>query len=58
MIGTTRGWIEKFNVQLGVSRGCYVVMSESRRRGHDGEVVGVACDSTNSLMIVQGIMGI
>ncbi|KAL4559717.1 hypothetical protein LXL04_031862 [Taraxacum kok-saghyz] len=56
-IGTAGGWIEKFNLQLGVSRGCYVDMSESRRCGHDGEVVGVACDSTNSLMISAGYNG-
>ncbi|KAL4568093.1 hypothetical protein LXL04_023694 [Taraxacum kok-saghyz] len=49
VLGTAGGWIEKFNLHSCVSRGCYVVMSESRRCSHDGEVVGVACDSTNSL---------
>ncbi|KAL4591371.1 hypothetical protein LXL04_004332 [Taraxacum kok-saghyz] len=57
VIGTAGGWIEKFNLQSGVSRGCYVDMSENRRCGHDGEVVGVACDSTNSLMISAGYNG-
>lgn len=40
-----------------MSRGCYVDMSEKGSCAHDGEVVGVACDSTNSLMISAGYNG-
>jgi U3 small nucleolar RNA-associated protein 21 len=32
-------------------------MSEKRSCAHDGEVVGVACDSTNTLMISAGYHG-
>ncbi|KAK7376647.1 hypothetical protein VNO80_02061 [Phaseolus coccineus] len=32
-------------------------MSESRSCAHDGEVVGVACDSTNALLINAGYQG-
>lgn len=32
-------------------------VSEKRNSAHDGEVVGVACDSTNSLMISGGYNG-
>ncbi|KAK3023814.1 hypothetical protein RJ639_044738 [Escallonia herrerae] len=57
VIGTAGGWIERFNLQSGISRGSYVDMSESRSCAHDGEVVGVACDSTNTLMISAGYHG-
>ncbi|KAL7615945.1 hypothetical protein Lser_V15G01030 [Lactuca serriola] len=57
ILGTAGGWIEKFNLQSGMSRGCYVDMSEKGSCAHDGEVVGVACDSTNSLMISAGYNG-
>ena len=40
-----------------MSRGSYVDMSEERSSAHNGEVVGVACDSTNSLMISAGYNG-
>lgn len=32
-------------------------MLEGGRSAHDGEVVGVACDSTNTLMISAGYHG-
>ncbi|GJQ99218.1 U3 small nucleolar RNA-associated protein 21 [Tanacetum coccineum] len=56
VIGTAGGWIEKFNLQSGISRGSYVDMAE-KSRAHNGEVVGVACDSTNFLMISAGYNG-
>ncbi|XP_076926434.1 uncharacterized protein LOC143589601 [Bidens hawaiensis] len=57
IIGTAAGWIEKFNLQSGMSRGSYVDVLEKRNLAHDGEVVGVACDSTNLLMISAGYNG-
>ncbi|XP_059453990.1 U3 small nucleolar RNA-associated protein 21 homolog isoform X2 [Corylus avellana] len=57
VLGTAGGWIERFNLQSGISRGSYLDMSETRSCAHDGEVVGVACDSTNTLMISAGYHG-
>lgn len=57
MLGTASGWIEKFNLQSGISRGAYIDTSEPKNCAHDGEVVGVACDSTNTLMISAGYHG-
>ncbi|XP_059651888.1 U3 small nucleolar RNA-associated protein 21 homolog [Cornus florida] len=57
VLGTAGGWIERFNLQSGISRGSYVDSSESRSCAHDGEVVGIACDSTNTLMISAGYHG-
>lgn len=57
VLGTEGGWIERFNLQSGVSRGSYVDISETRSCAHDGEVVGVACDATNSIMISAGYHG-
>ncbi|KAM7486461.1 hypothetical protein LguiA_002470 [Lonicera macranthoides] len=57
VIGTAGGWIERFNLQSGISRGSYVDMLEKSSCAHDGEVVGVACDSTNTLMISAGYLG-
>lgn len=57
VLGTAGGWIERFNLQSGLSRGSYLDKSERRSCGHDGEVVGVACDSTNTLMISAGYHG-
>ncbi|CAK9147531.1 unnamed protein product [Ilex paraguariensis] len=57
VLGTAGGWIERFNLQSGISRGSYVDISERKSCGHDGEVVGVACDSTNTLMISAGFHG-
>ncbi|CAL5330714.1 unnamed protein product [Camellia sinensis] len=57
VLGTAGGWIERFNLQSGISRGSYVDMSERNSCAHDVEVVGVACDSTNTLMISAGHHG-
>lgn len=57
MLGTAGGWIERFNLQSGISRGSYHDISERRGIAHDGEVVGIACDSTNTLMISAGYLG-
>lgn len=57
ILGTAGGWVERFNLQSGMSRGSYVDLSEGRRCAHDAEVVGVACDSTNSLLISVGYHG-
>ncbi|PKA52914.1 Katanin p80 WD40 repeat-containing subunit B1 like [Apostasia shenzhenica] len=57
VLGTEGGWIERFNLQSGISRGIYVDISEQRKRAHGGEVVGVACDATNCVMISAGYHG-
>lgn len=57
VLGTAGGWIERFNLQSGISRGSYVDISEKRSCAHVGEVVGVACDSTNTLLISVGYHG-
>ncbi|KAA3471620.1 WD repeat-containing protein 36 isoform X3 [Gossypium australe] len=55
VLGTAGGWIERFNLQSGISRGSYV--DTPKASAHDAEVVGVACDSTNTLMISAGYHG-
>ncbi|KAM1104538.1 hypothetical protein ACFX15_012545 [Malus domestica] len=57
VLGTADGWVERFNLQSGISRGSYLDTSERRSFAHDGEVVGIACDSTNTLMISAGYHG-
>nr|XP_008391429.2 U3 small nucleolar RNA-associated protein 21 homolog isoform X2 [Malus domestica] len=57
VLGTVDGWVERFNLQSGISRGSYMDTSERRSFAHDGEVVGIACDSTNTLMISAGYHG-
>ncbi|XP_031263908.1 U3 small nucleolar RNA-associated protein 21 homolog isoform X3 [Pistacia vera] len=57
VLGTAGGWIERFNLQSGISRGSYLDMSERKSCAHNGEVVGVACDSTNTLLISAGYHG-
>lgn len=57
VLGTEGGWIEKFNLQSGLSRGSYSDISVSRNCAHDGEVVGVACDATNSILMSGGYHG-
>ncbi|CAN1272073.1 U3 small nucleolar RNA-associated protein 21 homolog [Linum perenne] len=56
ILGTAGGWIERFNLQSGISRGSYLDPSE-RNLAHKGGVIGVACDSTNNLMISAGYRG-
>ncbi|KAL3832965.1 hypothetical protein ACJIZ3_007701 [Penstemon smallii] len=57
VIGTAGGWIERFNLQSGISRGSYIDISERKKRAHDGEVIGIACDSTNTIMTSAGYNG-
>ncbi|KAK1276546.1 hypothetical protein QJS04_geneDACA004157 [Acorus gramineus] len=57
VLGTEGGWIERFNLQSGISRGSYVDNTKGRSYAHVGEVVGVACDSTNCNMISAGYHG-
>ncbi|CAH9085598.1 unnamed protein product [Cuscuta epithymum] len=59
VLGTLGGWIERFNLQSGISRGSYSDCNSQGRNGyaHDGEVIGIACDSTNTLMISAGYQG-
>ncbi|KAI3414794.1 WD_REPEATS_REGION domain-containing protein [Psidium guajava] len=57
ILGTVGGWIERFNLQSGISRGSYIDQLEGTNHAHDGAVVGVACDSTNTLMISAGYAG-
>lgn len=57
ILGTAGGWVERFNLQSGISRGCYLDVLEERNCAHRGEVVGIACDSTNTLMISAGYHG-
>ncbi|XP_039138391.1 WD repeat-containing protein 36 [Dioscorea cayenensis subsp. rotundata] len=57
ILGTEDGWIERFNLQSGLSRGCYVDYSEGKNKAHQAEVVGVACDATNNVLISGGYHG-
>lgn len=57
VLGTAGGWVERFNLQSGISRGSYVNTSEADACAHDGEVVGLACDSTNTALISAGSHG-
>ncbi|CAA6672103.1 unnamed protein product [Spirodela intermedia] len=54
---TPDGWIERFNLQSGISRGIYLDASEGRSCAHACEVVGIACDATNSSLISAGYHG-
>ncbi|KAL6603057.1 hypothetical protein ACP70R_043418 [Stipagrostis hirtigluma subsp. patula] len=56
-LGTEGGWIEKFNLQSGISRGSYIDTSLPMQCAHDGEVVGLACDATNGSLISAGYHG-
>ncbi|XP_043708500.1 U3 small nucleolar RNA-associated protein 21 homolog [Telopea speciosissima] len=57
VLGTEGGWIERFNLQSGISRGSYIDINERSSGAHDSEVVGVACDATNTLMMSAGYRG-
>jgi len=57
ILGTEGGWIEKFNLQSGISRGSYIDTLMARQCAHDGEVVGLACDATNGSLISAGYHG-
>ncbi|KAL0552091.1 hypothetical protein IC582_011187 [Cucumis melo] len=56
-LGTEGGWIERFNLQSGASRGSYLDKMEGGSFAHVGEVVGLACDSTNTHVISAGVHG-
>lgn len=57
VLGTAGGWIERFNLQSGISRGSYIDVSEGKNCGHNGEIIGLACDSTNTVMVSAGFHG-
>lgn len=57
ILGTEGGWIEKFNLQSGFSRGSYIDTSLAMQCAHDGEVVGLACDARNGFLISAGYQG-
>ncbi|WMV10776.1 hypothetical protein MTR67_004161 [Solanum verrucosum] len=57
VLGTAGGWIERFNLQSGISRGNYVDALEGESAAHNGEVIGIACDATNTIMISAGYHG-
>ncbi|KAJ1260095.1 hypothetical protein BS78_10G205900 [Paspalum vaginatum] len=57
ILGTEGGWIEKFNLQSGISRGSYIDTLLAMQCAHDGEVVGLACDTTNGSLISAGYHG-
>lgn len=57
ILGTAGGWIERFNLQSGISRGSYLDALEGKGTAHDSEVIGLACDSTNTIMISAGYHG-
>ena len=47
--GTLSGWIEKFNIQSGASRGVY--------RGHTGAITGLATDASGATLISTSLDG-
>nr|XP_051203267.1 U3 small nucleolar RNA-associated protein 21 homolog isoform X4 [Lolium perenne] len=57
VLGTEGGWIEKFNLQSGISRASYIDGSLALQSAHEGEVVGLACDATNGSLISAGYRG-
>ncbi|KAK9106301.1 hypothetical protein Syun_022312 [Stephania yunnanensis] len=57
VLGTEGGWVERFNVQSGISRGSYLDITEGKSCAHDSAVVGVASDATNTHMISAGYRG-
>ncbi|EPS64844.1 hypothetical protein M569_09935, partial [Genlisea aurea] len=57
VIGNAGGRIERFNLQSGIFRGSYIDESEKKTCAHDSEVIGIACDSTNSIIISAGFLG-
>lgn len=54
MVGTEGGFIERFNLQSGQSRGTYGDSSLEGSPAHAGPVIGLACDATNTLMLSGG----
>eukprot|EP00252_Welwitschia_mirabilis_P019651 TRINITY_DN4608_c0_g1_i1.p1 TRINITY_DN4608_c0_g1~~TRINITY_DN4608_c0_g1_i1.p1 ORF type:complete len:897 (+),score=167.79 TRINITY_DN4608_c0_g1_i1:212-2902(+) len=56
VLGTEGGWIERFNLQSGISRGSYIDTAE-KHGAHSGAVVGIASDSCNTFLISGGYTG-
>ncbi|BBN05516.1 U3 small nucleolar RNA-associated protein 21 [Marchantia polymorpha subsp. ruderalis] len=54
VVGTEGGFIERFNLQSGQSRGTYGDSSLEGSPAHAGPVIGLACDATNTLMLSGG----
>lgn len=57
VLGTEGGWLERFNIQSGISRGTYIDIGEKQQCAHNGAVVGLACEATNTLLISGGYNG-
>ncbi|CAM6100981.1 unnamed protein product [Calypogeia fissa] len=53
ILGTEGGYIEKFNLQSGLNRGSYRDTT-LEQRAHEGAIVGLACDATNTLLLSAG----
>ncbi|MCO5584789.1 hypothetical protein L7F22_038721 [Adiantum nelumboides] len=51
IIGTEAGHVERFNIQSGLSRQTYHDLHLTDYKAHEGEVVGLACDGINNLII-------
>ncbi|KAH7352308.1 hypothetical protein KP509_19G039200 [Ceratopteris richardii] len=54
LIGTEEGYLERFNIQSGISRQVYHDVDLAELKAHWGAIVGIACDSTNTLIISGG----
>ncbi|KAJ7294300.1 hypothetical protein O6H91_Y267700 [Diphasiastrum complanatum] len=57
ILGTEKGYVERFNLQSGISRGCYVDVSDENSRAHIGALVGLAADSSNTSLLSGGYDG-
>ncbi|CAI9103007.1 OLC1v1001416C1 [Oldenlandia corymbosa var. corymbosa] len=57
LLGTAGGWIERFNLQSGLSRGSYIDVAEGIGCAHDNAVIGLACDATNTSLVTAGYGG-
>lgn len=53
ILGTEGGYIEKFNLQSGLNRGAYRATALNQW-AHEGAIVGLACDATNTLLLSAG----
>jgi U3 small nucleolar RNA-associated protein 21 len=57
VLGTEAGWIECFNLQSGIRRGTFEDPAVGELRGHNGPVLGLTSDATNSLLTSSGYDG-
>jgi hypothetical protein len=57
VIGTANGRIDRFNLQSGIHRGSYSETKAQFSSAHEGAVVGLECDSSNSMLISGGYDG-